>query len=293
MNMGYLSAILYVLITTISSLFIEGTLNKLGNSLTILFLALVISSIFFNIIGFKLIKKSYSDVISDIKNYIIFCLFLGVSWICSVYGVQLSDALLFNISFFITTALAAFYKQYYQERSSIVLFRIICCIVILILTLINNSSLIFGFALGILGGVSSYLYRVTSVSFAQKKPANTLEIMMTRFIPIILILSFKVNFTDIANTFSQHYIGILIFSVISFIIPTYLSQYSNNHIGAEHSSIISALIFPLSWFGDLFVRHQKLNASEFMDLGLAITALLIIISPYIFKISYLKRLIKP
>lgn len=295
MNLGYISAIAYVLVTTISTLFIESRLGDIGDSLSSLFLAMIVTSLFFNLVGFKKIKKAYKDVLLNLRDYAIFCIFISFVWVCSIFGVQKSDALIFNISFFLTSASIANFMQYRQSKEK--MFLVLSCLgcAVVLITAINDYSLWLGVLIGIFGGISNYLYRRTSFIYANKHSASALEIMMTRFIPIILVLSFNVNFHHIEDVFVSHSKEIMFFAFISFIIPTYLGQYATNKIGAEETTVISALIFPLCWFGNSIIYFYygapAHGGMSFTDLFIAIIAFFIIIYPYVSKL-YKKRFSK-
>lgn len=281
MNLGYLSAIACVFLTTISSLFVEHKLDNIGNVTDTLFVVVMITNIFFNLAGISRCKKAYKDILIDFKAYIIFCLFISATWVCAIIGVKYSNAVIFNISFYISSMLMAYLVQYKDNKSNAILIRLFLCIMILCITTINNVHALIGIILGIGGGISIYLYKKTSFLFANKHSASTVEIMMTRFIPVMICLSFYVNFNNIVYIITHHTFSILLFAFISFIIPTYLGQYATNHIGAEHSTIISALIFPLSWFGGLIINNGDLSIMKLSNLIIALLSLIMISSPYI------------
>lgn len=280
MNLGYISAFLYVIITTISTLFIESKLASIGDTLIVLFLAIIITSLFFNIIGIRIIKKAYKNILSDFYGYLIFCLFISLVWICCIYGVHYSNGLVFNVIFFMTSTVSAYIVQYIKSRSKTDLILLILSLAIIFVTYINNYKFWVGILIGVCGGVFSYLYKRVSFFYSIKHSAGALEIMMTRFIPIILFLSIKIDLHNVLNVFANYQNEILFFAFISFIIPTYLGQYATNKIGAEQSTIISALIFPLCWFGDFLLYHGNTDKISIIDLTIAILASFVVIYPY-------------
>lgn len=286
MILGYISAFLYVIITTLSTLFIESNLVTVGDTLSMLFLAMLLTSLFFNLAGIKILKKAYKNVLSDLKGYFVFCLFISIIWVCSIYGVQHSNALIFNINFFLAAVAIAYFVQYKKNKSKteLVLFIISCAV--LALSFINNYTLWIGILIALLGGASAYIYKRASFIYAKNHSASALEILMTRFIPIIIFLSFRVDMHSVLNIYANYKSTVLFFAFISFIIPTYLSQYSTNHIGAEQNSIISALIFPLCWFGDFIIHNGNLDKIKLSDLIIALVAFVVIIYPYTIKSKF-------
>lgn len=288
MKLGYLSAFVYVLITTVSALFIESRLANIGDTLTVLFLAVFITSIFFNLIGIKIIRKAYKNVFSDIYAYLLFCLFVSLVWISSVYGVQYSNAVVFNINFFMASTACAYFVQYRNGKSKTDLILLIISLALIFMTYCGNSRLWVGIVIGVLSGSFAYLYKRASFAYAKKHAASALEIMMTRFIPIIVCLSFKIDFHHTLAVFNNFQTEVLFFALISFIIPTYLGQHATNHIGAEQSSIISALIFPLCWLGDFILHYGSHNKVDFNDLLIALLSFGVVVYPYLLKIYQIK-----
>lgn len=282
MRLGYLSAAIYVLITVISTLFIESKLSKVGDARDVLFLAMVVTSIFFNLSGIKIIKKTYADIKSDIYGYLKFCTLIGLIWCCTVYGVQNCNAFLFNLFFFMTSAGIAYFVNYKNGGKSLhfILFTIV--ILILVATFIYDFYYYIGIIISTIGGVCAYFYRKSSFIYSRKHTASALEILMTRFIPISLVLGFTVNYDTVSYIVINHYWEVIVFSLISFIIPTYLGQYATNQIGAEHSAIISALIFPICWFGEI-ILHSKFIMISYFDLIIACCAAVVIVIPYAYN----------
>lgn len=287
MNLGYIAAFVYVIMTTASTLFIESRLQNIGYTFTVLFVTMIVTSLFFNVAGLKLFKQAYRNVLNDKKNYAIFCLFVSLVWVCSIYGVQKSNALMFNIFFFMTSAIFVNYKKYRQGEGKVYLFLTIIPCFILCMVLYNNISIYVGIALSALGGIASYLYRIVSFKYAKKYNASALEIMMTRFIPIIIIMSAQVKVSVVANVISHYYLEILMFAFISFIIPTYCSQYANNEIGVENTAIIASLIFPLCWLGDYILNYGH-HVVDLLDLVAAVVTTLIAVMPFIINRLSLK-----
>lgn len=292
MILGYISAFLYVVITTISTLFIEARLVTVGDTLSILFLAMLLASLFFNLAGIKILKKAYKNVLLDLKGYLVFCMFISIIWVCSIYGVQYSNALIFNINFFLAAVAIAYFLQYQENKSKIdlVLFVISCAV--LAFSFINNYNLWIGILIALFGGFSAYIYKRASFTYAKDHSASALEILMTRFLPIIIFLSFRVDMHSVLSIYVNYKSIILFFAFISFIIPTYLAQYSTNHIGAAQSAIISGLIFPLCWFGDFIIHNGNLDKIKISDLVTAVVAFFVIIYPYVIKSKFYIRKLK-
>ena len=288
MIFGYLVALAFVVVTTISTLFIEGRLVLLGEARDLLFLALIISSLCFNLSGLKIIKPTYRNIKQDLRGYLKFCSLVTVTWICTVYGVQEGNAFLFNIFFFMTSAGSANLCIYLSTRKLLNLILLIATLVILFVSFITNQAHYVGIILSSIGGLFGYLYRKSSLNYAQKHSAGALEILMTRFFPVIIILAFTVNYQNIVALITNYYLDIIIFSCISFIIPTYLGQYATNKIGAEQTTLISALIFPLCWFGQLCL-HWGVIQVNYMGLLIALGALMIIATPYVYKLAVSAR----
>ena len=138
--------------------------------------------------------------------------------------------------------------------------------------------------LGILAGICAYLYRHVSAKFAINISATTTEVLMVRFIPAALLLLPIINFSSLPTILEQHFTIVLTFSFLSLVIPIFFMQYAVNHIGAVHVSIISATVFPFTWFGDFILHYLHHNNDiKVSDFFISSISLIVIIFPYLYK----------
>ena len=283
--MGYIAAFLYAILTALSALFIENKISTAGSTNTILFLSFVIAALFFHINGYKNITKAYKNIIRDKKNYILMCIYVGMVWVLSVYGVSYSNALMFNIFMFMSSALIAHLASYVKNhKNKLSLWLSIVIICILSATLLQNSKLIYGILMGVVAGAGAHLYRQASAKFSMNNSATVAEVLMVRFIPASILLLPFLNFNLLPATIHQHLPIILIFAFLSLIIPIFFMQYAVNHIGAIHVSIISATVFPFIWFGD-FILHYSVykHGINWYNLFVATISFVVIMIPYVHK----------
>jgi len=281
MKLGYLSAIAYVIFTVMGTLFVEQRFYLLGNASSSVFLAMIIASIFFTLIGYKSAKRSYVNIIAEKKSYFMMSASVGIAWILIVIGVKYANSLVFNMFIFLSAAIISYILSYFASSKKIYLFISACAVALLLTTIVLDFSLIVGIMIGLVAGVFSFLYRKISSEYSKRTNSNALSILMTRFWSIIIIPAFVVNYQDVLNIIVHHYLMIVVFSMSTLVIPNFFSQYSINILGAEQTSMIDAFIFPLIWLGE-FIEKNPITSSM-SALVLSLCATVIISSPYVFR----------
>jgi len=281
MSLGYLSALLYIALTVFSILFVENKFTIMRDSSATLFLAMIIASIVFTVIGYKDAKKSYSNIIKETRSYIYVSLWVGLTWVFTIYGVAYSNGFLINLFLFLTAAVISYLLIFLKSKVKSYLIVFICGTLVLFVALLCNLHLTLGIFICFLAGLASFLYRKSSGDYAAKTNTGAIAILMTRFWPMIIIFAFFVDYHNVGYILSNHFGLLIIFSLCSLVIPTFFGQYAVNVIGAEKASMIFAFIFPFTWLGELVAKNPV--ASSIPSLILSVCATVIICMPYVFK----------
>jgi len=282
-NVGYLAGIGYVASTVFSMFCIESLISSFPNRFMILFVACLVSTIFFTIINFRSMKIVLIAGLRSWRLYFISSSLIGVNWICSIFGVIYSNAFLYTLGYFIFSSSLAHLNNYWliREKTSAVLWLVSWAL--LLFTFIVNFNFLLGILISIISGATGYLYRKVIIKFSQKEALNASQIISTRFYPLIFLLAFKFKLDDIASISQQQIYIILIFTITSLIIPVFLNQISILKLGAYQSTMLSAFIFPISWLIEQLIKH---NLALNINLFIAIIAMIIIIFPIIGKLEF-------
>lgn len=282
---AYLSGILYVILTVISSLFIEHNLPQMGDSVTTLFISMIIAAVFFHLVGFKRIKQNYVNIINHKIEYLLFSLSIFLVWIFFMLAINNSNSFIANVNVWVLLATISFGFLFKNDKWFYGT-MLILGVGIIIACLLLNLSLYKGALFALADSICSYTYRKVSSSFARNTKSNAIDILMTRFWLGIIILSFFCNYAQLVDIMWHHALGIIIFAFISLIIPVYLNQYTINVLGAENSALIAALIFPLIWGGEKICANfgnANVTTETNSNLFIAVAASILIILPNLKK----------
>ncbi len=278
-KLGYLSAWGFVVTTVVSLLYVEIIISTYPDKFLVMFFAISLATLFFNLLNIKSFKRVYQGIFINFKLYLIMSCYIAINWSCSIFGVILSNTFIYNLYYFLFAAAISYFFLYWVNTQYRYLIVCLCSLIILIIGYIINMHYVYGIIIGLIGGLTAFCYRKTSQLFAKTSDFTSTQILMTRFYPFLIFLAFKANWHNISELSPIHWSHIAMFTVLSLILPIFLNQYSVLKIGTEKATIISAFIFPLSWIGQTLVSHSA-NYSR-ANLVIAITACLIIITPYI------------
>ncbi|MDD3265871.1 MAG: EamA family transporter [Burkholderiales bacterium] len=272
----YNDAIIYVILTAISFVYIDKLGSYINPLVSLLFMA-VVASIWFNLINLKHLSKMYGACISD-RTYLILAFSIGVNWLSSIYAPHYSDPFIYLSIYFIVLAICGFYVTY---RKTKLIHNLISCIILIITCVIINvfyviettRSLTLGIILGIIGGLSAYIYALSSGKFSKKHNLESSQLLAIRFIPLCVMLLTLIKFSKIPLSLSfANICSLIIMTVISLIIPVYFYQQTIKKLGAAKSSILVAftpiLVFILFSISQFKIEMSNLLVSMTVLIGL-------------------------
>lgn len=279
-KIGYFAGIGYIVTTLFSMFYVETVISHLQNKFVALFIACTISAIFFTIINIRKMDKVFLSVINSWRLYLLLSLLIGANWLCSIFGVINGNAFLYALGYFLFSASLAHFNNFISTKNKQSYYLCIASWVVIMIAFAINEKFYLGLLIALLGGATGYCYRRITFSFSSKENLSPSQIISVRFYPLIILLPSKFTFPDFSKIMQHHLLLILIFSIVSFIIPNYLNQVAIIKIGANKSTILAALLFPASWFIEEGMHHTVMINANFI---LAVCSMLIILTPFLMK----------
>lgn len=281
--MGYTSAFLYSIFTAISFTFIDK-LDDFINPYYSLFIMSIIATLFFNIVNIKDLKKVYQHCYDNKLLYFAMTISIGINWVCSIFAPNIGDPFIYLSLHFICLAgcgLIFIKKESFKHK----ILDYICVVIYLILIYFTfkryqigtHRSLFVGEALGIIGGISGYLYAFFSNKLAKVNNANLAptQILAVRLLPLILVLLGVIMHNKVSLYLNTKDIIIeMIMAIFTLIIPMYFSQLAIKLLKVNKFSIIVSSA-PLFTFIVFSLSKMSLNKSN-MILAIVITAVLML-----------------
>lgn len=239
---GYIQAALYILVISISTVWVSHLGNSISVSLLLLGVSLV-AMIFFNAMRLKYFMRNHATIVKTPILWLAMSVSMLLVWWLSYYSAIHSSASFALALLFLWQALSAaiFEKRWFSVAVSILIW-------IGIYFLAPKATPIT-FVTSTLSGMLAYVYYRTSYSYAHKHSMIAVDILAVRFYPIFLFSLFYVMIDT-----SQHitlyqggdflYVALLLLALgfLNMILPNFCSQSSVQNIGAEKFSFISTWI---------------------------------------------------
>lgn len=245
-----LYAFLYVIISGFSFVFIEKLYADISPFFSLLIMS-IITTIFFNLVNIHNLKKMYVACWQEKKLWFGIMVVILVMWSCTMIGPGLIGASLYGFIYFsflgVLGYLSAYFRREKLDRNKLYFsFAIFLLIVTGIIDLLReelNLSSIFGLALGLIGGITSFIYFKQTQMLVKRVKLSASQILAIRFyltiITMFIILP-KGNF-DLYLTWNNMW-QLLGLSFFSLIIPLYFMQKALEKITSEQSAIILSLV---------------------------------------------------
>ena len=279
--LGYIQAIVYVLMLSISTVW----LSHLGNSLsipTLLFGASLTAGLFFNLVRFKELYSNHMKILTCPRLWVLMSLAVMINWWLTYIGtIHGSASLLIALCFVSNGACGALVGQKYWHL-------IICIIVIAFVAYAAPHANFISISAGIGNGIAAFAYWKLSYQFANKTKIQANDILAIRFYPLIII-SFMYLLTTHSFTVGYLYSWklwfiLVLFGLLNLVIPNYFSQSSVHHLGAvKFSQIVSIAPITTFMFQGIFLHNWSekmliaciivflvLNYSRIIDPGYAL-----------------------
>lgn len=277
---GYIDASFYCLFTAISFTFIDKLDDSMNPFISLFFMS-IMSSLFFNTINYKHIKKMFRACINNKISYLIMGLSISINWLSSIFAPNVSDPFIYlTISF---TTMAIFGFVFIKKNKAIDYYVCSLSILALVLTLAylhvhyymdKSRSLNFGFIIGIISGIAAYAYGYSSNKLAKDSEMNALQTLAVRFWPLIILLFVIIKYKHISISISLSDFNILLFmSVFTMIVPNYFNQSSLIKLGVAKRSMF-IIITPLLTFIIYSLSMKNFNIENSI-LAIIITLVLV------------------
>lgn len=277
-HFNYLDGIIYAIVTAISFVFIDKIDSYINPLISLMFMALG-ATLWFNLINIKSLMRLYSVCYKD-YNYILLTIVIAINWLASIYAPHYSDPFVYLAIYFIVLAICGFIANYLQARykndlisCGFLLLALIC--IVLFYDIAGNRQLNIGLVLGIIGGLSAYVYAKLSAKICKKNSLSSSQLLAVRFIPlcIILLILIHLNHIEVKLTF-LNLIALTLMTIISLIIPVYFYQQAINKLGAGKSSIIVAFT-PIITFILFTISEKQVSLINFIISIIVLAALLV------------------
>lgn len=242
-NIGYLQAIAYVLITSLSTVWLSHLGNKLPISL-LLFGTSIIPIFVFNIIAYKEFFRNHSYIFSRPFLSISIMTTSGLGWFLTYYAAIYASARLEIAIFFLTIAgLSAIQKKQLISILLIILAEILIYLFLPEATVITTLAAIFA-------GATCYLYLKVSTYYIRSNNLSVASVLAVRFYPLSLLcflwLLYILHTKKLIIPSSMSYAYLLevliILGLLKNVVQIFLSQSSSKNIGVESFSFIATLL---------------------------------------------------
>ena len=226
---SYADAMLYAVFTATSIVFIDKLAEAIDPLVSLLFMVSG-ASIWFNLINFRHLARLYTICCSNHRAYFLIALVISINWIASIYAPHYGDPFIYLAIYFIILSICGLLASYWQSKSNIYLIScailFITCIMLGFFYKIDpDRNITIGFTLGIIGGISAYIYAFLSNKFIRKNGFTSSQLLAIRFLPLNLLLFFFLKFKHLSfNLHIHNIIFLIITTFISLIIPVYFYQ---------------------------------------------------------------------
>ena len=275
---GYVDIGIYILMGAVSFVFL-GSVCENVEPIIALFIMSGVAILVFNLLTIRQLKHTYTICWQNKLAFIIMSGSLGIDWVCQIYAMHISDPFVASAATFIALAILGFIKLFMMQRRVRSLFSIallVASLFILYFTYQLNvsKSLGGGIILGILTGITFFIYIVSSNKLIQLGNLSSLQLVSTRFIMLFVGVGFFVPMKSLFAISTHDLIALVLISFASLIIPIYFNQQAIKKLGVALSSIFASLMPPVTY---LFyaIYNQSFISSNVIVCGI-ITASLIL-----------------
>lgn len=240
---------LYVIISSVGTVFIEKLYSSISPFFSLLITA-TIATLFFNIINIGKLKKFYSACYQQKFPTLFIMITVFGMWMCAMISPGLVGASLYAFLYFTWLGTLGFIfsaiLNWKIERSKLYFglcaLILICAVIWSTLERTCSYNVILGMLLALIGGTSNFIYLRQSQKLIRKIQLTATQILAVRFYLTIFILfivlpkdSFPLYFTGI------NLLELTFLSVITLIAPLFFMQKALEKITSEQNAIIMSL----------------------------------------------------
>lgn len=293
---GYADILLYALFTAVSFTFIDK-LDDTINPYMLLFMMTLLASVFFNIVNYKTIKMIHKVCWRNKLIYLAMTAAVGSNWLCSIFAPNLADPFIYLAFGFLSATICGFIFMKKETNLDIII-HVVCILVFVIVILHTylyydikkTKSLDTGLVLGVISGISLYVYAHFSSLLAKKGSLSATQVLAVRAWPLLLCLIIVILKDHISfSVVKSHFAMIVIMAGMTLVLPIYYLQSAIKKLGATKFSVFAAITPGVTFIiYSLDTKHMsKIN----LEIALIITAVLMLskIIPIGTKMFFLKR----
>ncbi len=264
--MNYLYGITYSLIIALGAVLVHEVGSQLPIAL-ILFCSCSLAIVVFHLLNVNKISAMYSKLWQVKSLWIVIMLVIVWMWLCSMYGYYLVHPeifmlLYFSVNFFLGLANKFFNKRlntwqvitifcFSMGSVSLILFKFIQTQ--LPLTRLNDV----GMVLGILGGISTFVYIKLSYKLSQITELSSTQILAVRFwlLFFVALLMFVLLPKEHLILNRDSLVALLVIPLFTMIIPLFLVQQSIIKVGPMSTSILIGLVPAFTYLVAALTAH--------------------------------------
>lgn len=268
MRNGYIDAVLYVLFSSLSFVFLDHLCNDI-DPISAIFIMSIVAILFFNLCTGKLLVETYKACFSSLILFVSMAAFLALDWVSMIYASHLADPFIAMSALFIALAIINFVIKFFQTRSTTSIFSLIILIFCLIMLLsgyqerIGHNN-IYGVLLGSVAGIAFYGYIVTSERFARKHKLKSVQVLATRFWVLLIGSAIFMDYRQTVIAFNDKLLALIVISFCSLIIPIYFNQQAIMKLGTLKTSIIICMVPPVTYFFYALYNQQQTTLNTFI-----------------------------
>jgi len=283
--MNYLYSFLYCIITAASVVFAHSVTQTIS-PITAAFLTFVVCLLWFNIVNYKLAKKTYRTCQNNLSLIFLINLATAINWITTFLAIKYISPVLFVAVFMALMPIMIYLLQLILLKKP--LNRIDLCSSLIIIFLVSllvysQTPAVFdqklywmSLALTALSSLSAAAYFIWSKRAQDKLSLNPTQILSIRFYLLVTVSAVCIllqSHFSMTGGFVHFYGKIILLSLLTSIIPLFFLQKSIQKIGAVKTSFFMPMT-PIFTFLLVMLTHGKINFSTILVL-LLLTLLLL------------------
>lgn len=256
---GYIDAILYVLIASITFVLLTKISSGIDPVISLFFLSGV-AILSFNLLGINKISETYKAFKNNWVLCISMSIALGLDWVFMLFASIRSDPFVAMGSIFVTLAILGFLKLFRENRNYSNFISILLLISSLLLMGLfyktgSVSKTLLGMIFGSLAGISFYFYMIFSSKLINNTNLSSIQILSLRFWALFIGSLFFLPKSSMVIILDK-YVELTVISILSLVIPIFFNQQALQKLGPGIASVFFCFVPPVTYlFYAIYNRH--------------------------------------
>ncbi len=239
----YLPGLCYVLSMSIGLVLLDNVTQHISP-----ILSLLITSVFAIVFFHLATKTKFKHIYHVCRQYrylwLIINIIVCIIWVCSYYSVKWIGPTALLFLFFLAMTSAHWARELLVKKSfNINIINIILPIIFIVIFCIFNhpkGAILKGIIPGVIAGVAGSYYNSYSKTFAKNGQLTANDVLAVRFYAILLLTPFFLKSADFININLMDIGKLMLISLMTFILPLYMSQRSLMQLTlGQHTAIIT------------------------------------------------------